>query len=57
MSDEPITKRDLEDLKRDLETFILERELKTLRWTVGIQIAYFSITFASVYFLITHWKP
>lgn len=26
---EPATKRDLQDLKRDLENFILERELKT----------------------------
>ena len=52
---EPATKEDLQDLKRDLENFILERELKSLRWTVGIQIAYFSITLAAVYFLI-HYK-
>jgi hypothetical protein len=52
---EPATKEDLQDLKRDLENFILNRELKSLRWSVGIQIAYFSITLAAVYFLI-HYK-
>ena len=52
---EPATKRDLEDLKRDLENFILARELKSLRWSVGIQIAYFSITLAAIYFLL-HYK-
>jgi hypothetical protein len=59
---EPATKEDLQDLKRDLlsleqrlENFILNRELKSLRWSVGIQIAYFSITLAAVYFLL-HFK-
>jgi len=58
MSDESITKTEfhqaLADLERDLKAFILERELKSLRWSVGIQIAYFSITLAAVYFL--HFK-
>jgi len=59
MSYEPITKAEfhqaLKDLERDLKAFILERELKSLRWSVGIQIAYFSITLAAVYFLL-HFK-
>lgn len=49
---EPATKQDLLDLERRLENFILNRELKSLRWSVGIQIAYFSITLAAVYFLL-----
>ena len=56
---EPVTKQDLHDLERDLKQFILEREVSAIRWFVstfvGIQIAYFSITLASVYFLI-HYK-
>lgn len=52
---EPATKEDLQDLKRDLENFILNRELQSLRWGVGIQIAYFSITLAAMYFLL-HFK-
>ena len=60
---EPATKEDLQELKRDLfdlerrlENFILNRELKSLRWSVGIQIAYFSITLAAMYFLLLHFK-
>ena len=52
---EPATKQDLLDLERRLENFILNRELKSLRWSVGIQIAYFSITLATMYFLL-HFK-
>jgi hypothetical protein len=55
MNDSPATKEDLLDLERRLENFILNRELLSLRWSVGIQIAYFSITLAAVYFLI-HYK-
>ena len=56
---EPVTKEDLHDLERDLKRFILEREVSAIRWFVGtfvgIQIAYFSITLAAVYFLL-HFK-
>jgi hypothetical protein len=56
---EPATKQDLIDLERDLKQFILEREVNAIRWFVGtfvgIQIAYFSITLAAVYFLL-HFK-
>jgi hypothetical protein len=55
MNDSPATKDDLLELERRLENFILNRELQSLRWSVGIQIAYFSITLAAVYFLI-HYK-
>lgn len=52
---EPATKQDLKDLERDLKEFILEREVKSVRWAVGIQVAYFAITLSAVYFLI-HFK-
>jgi hypothetical protein len=52
---EPATKEDLHNLERDLKQFILEREVSAIRWSVGIQIAYFSITLAAVYFLL-HFK-
>jgi hypothetical protein len=56
---EPATKEDLKNLERNLKQFIMEREVKSIRWFVGtfvgIQIAYFSITLAAVYFLI-HYK-
>jgi hypothetical protein len=51
-NDQPATKQDLIDLKQ----FILEREVNAIRWFVGtfvgIQIAYFLITFPAVYFLL-----
>jgi hypothetical protein len=56
---EPATKQDLKDLERDLKQFIVDREVISIRWFVGtfvgIQIAYFSITLAAVYFLL-HFK-
>lgn len=62
MSGEPITKTEfhqaLADLKRDLENFILDREIKSIRWFIGVfgalQVTYFFGTMALVYFLITH---
>jgi uncharacterized protein YggT (Ycf19 family) len=61
------TKRDLGELERDLKAFILEREIKTLRWSVGVLMLYFFGTLASVWFLVNqqtnqisqllqHWK-
>jgi len=63
-----VTKHDLRELERDLKAFILEREIKTLRWTVGVLMLYFFGTLASVWFLVSqqttqisqllqHWKP
>lgn len=42
-----------DDIK-DLKSFILEREVVTMRWVLGIQITYFFGTLAAVWFLITH---
>jgi hypothetical protein len=48
---EPATKDDIKELKN----FILEREVASIRWFVGTQVAYFAITLSAVYFLI-HFK-
>jgi hypothetical protein len=48
---EPATKEDIQQLRQ----WMLEREVKTIRWMVGTQIAYFAITLSAVYFLI-HFK-
>jgi hypothetical protein len=58
MNDNPATKQDLLDLERDLKAFILDREIKSIRWFIGVfgalQVTYFFGTLAMVYFLITH---
>jgi hypothetical protein len=51
--DSAATKRDLHDLERDLKQFILEREIVALRWFLGLQITYFGITLAAVWFMIS----
>ena len=52
---EPATKEDVRELGRELRQFILEREVQSIRWFVGTQVAYFAITLSAVYFLI-HFK-
>jgi hypothetical protein len=55
---EPVTKQDLKDLERDLKAFMLDREIKSIRWFIGVfgalQVTYFFGTLAMVNFLITH---
>jgi hypothetical protein len=52
------TRQDLKDLERDLKAFMLEREIKSIRWFIGVfgalQVTYFFGTLAMVNFLITH---
>jgi hypothetical protein len=50
---EPATKEDLKELERDLKQFILEREVQSIRWFVGTQIAYFAITLSAVWFMLS----
>jgi len=57
MSD-ALTKLDLENAERrlekkldDLKTWLLEREVQSIRWFVGTQIAYFVITLGAMYFM------
>jgi hypothetical protein len=60
MSDpnQPATKQDVQnavhEATRDLKEFILEREVKSIRWFVGTQVAYFAITLGAVYFMLSH---
>jgi hypothetical protein len=65
---EPITKEylaiELKDFRqevtsqlKDLRQFIVEREIVTARWVIGIQIAYFFSTLGAVWFLLAHYKP
>ena len=69
---EPVTKEflkeyltaELKELRRevgnelkDLRQFIIEREVVTARWVIGIQIAYFFSTLAAVWFMMAHYKP
>jgi hypothetical protein len=57
-SDSPATKRDLENLERDLKRFIIDREVTSIRWFIGVfgalQVTYFFGTLAMIYFLFTH---
>jgi hypothetical protein len=52
------TRQDLKDLERDLKAFMLDREIKSIRWFIGVfgalQVTYFFGTLAMVNFLITH---
>lgn len=57
MNDQPATKQDLQDAIKDLRQFIVEREIISLRWIIGIQIAYFFGTLAAVWFMLAHYKP
>jgi hypothetical protein len=50
---EPATKQDLKDLERDLKQFILEREIKAIRWFIALQTTYFLGTMAMVYFILS----
>ena len=52
--DSPATKRDLQNLERDLKQFIVEREVVSMRWMMGIQITYFFGTLAAVWFMFSH---
>jgi hypothetical protein len=58
MTDEPMTKQDGLDLEARLKDFIRDREIQSIRWFVGtfvgIQITYFAITLAAVWFMIGH---
>jgi hypothetical protein len=52
---EPATKQDISELKQ----WILERELTAVRWFVGVQLTYFTltlgITLGAMYFMLQHF--
>lgn len=47
------TKGDLKEAIADLKIYILDRELKAIRWFVILELSYFSITLASVWFMVS----
>jgi len=58
MTDDPATKQDIEAAERRLEkkldelkAWMLDREIASIRWLVGTQIAYFVITLGAMYFI------
>jgi hypothetical protein len=55
---EPATKQDVKDAVSELKQWILEREVTTIRWAVGlflgIQLSYFALTLGVVYFAVAH---
>jgi hypothetical protein len=55
-SSDPMTKQDGLDLESRLKLFIVERENAWVKWIVGIQITYFAITLAAVWFIVGHIK-
>jgi hypothetical protein len=50
--DSPATRRDLERAVDQLRLWLLEREVMSLRWFVGTQLAYFAVTLGAVWVLI-----
>jgi hypothetical protein len=49
---DPATKADLKDLERDLKQWMLERDVTSIRWFVGTQLAYVIITLGAMYFML-----
>ena len=49
---EPATKQDITELK----VYIERNENSWLRWLVGIQLTYFAITIAAMFFIVEHIK-
>ena len=48
MSTDPATKDDVRELKQ----WMLEREVASIRWFVGTQIAYVVVTLGAMYFML-----
>jgi hypothetical protein len=55
---DPATRQDIKDAIAELKQWMLEREITTIRWAVGlffgIQLSYFAITLGVVYFALAH---
>ncbi len=49
---DPATKVDLNELEMSMRQWMLEREVASIRWFVGTQLAYVVITLAAMYFMI-----
>ena len=60
---EPATKQDLDLVERRLEkkldelkAWMLDREVASIRWFVGTQLAYVVILVGAMYFIVGHVK-
>jgi hypothetical protein len=60
---EPATKQDIDSAERrlekalaDLKSWMLDREVASIRWFVGTQLAYVVIVIGAVYFIVGHVK-
>jgi hypothetical protein len=60
---DPMTKQDGLELEKRLETkidqlkaWMLEREVQSIRWFVGTQLAYVVLTIGAMYFIVGHVK-
>jgi hypothetical protein len=60
---EPATKQDLDLIERRLEkkldelkAWMLDREVASIRWFVGTQLAYVVILVGAMYFIVGHVK-
>jgi hypothetical protein len=53
---DPATKQDLKDAITELKLYVEKNENSWLRWLVGIQLTYFAITLAAVFFITEHIK-
>jgi hypothetical protein len=49
---DPATKQDLQDAVSALKQWMLEREVQSIRWFVGTQLAYVVITLGAMYFML-----
>jgi hypothetical protein len=60
MSDEPITKRDLEQSVTEIKNFVLERETAMVWRVITLQLAVVggiaAAQFGLIYFILTHGK-
>lgn len=56
----PATKQDVDTAIAvaiaDLKTYIERNENSWLRWLVGIQLSYFAIVIAAMFFIVEHIK-
>jgi hypothetical protein len=63
MNSDPATRQDVEASERRLEkkldelkVWLLDREVTSIRWAVGLQITYFVVTLGAMYFIAAHIK-
>ena len=46
--------RKIESVKNELKIWLLDREVASIRWLVGTQLAYVVLVIGAVYFIVQH---